>query len=1857
MNDSQENIINDNKNDHESSKDEDSDSNSSTIVDVPLEIIKPRSSTAWTEPAGDSIPSLSRKESSKSKISGFKAIRDVTTRIKVANQLSIAKRAQRDDVSVIGSIVPDDPTPTCVITKPDFGSKLNLPLSNSKPINSNLSSPSNEDNQNEYIISGGDLVFDNDYNVTNNLVRPYIQVMSEVEASDVGKIMAGEWNLPLPRIAVFMISNVGELSYWNSSRQIAAFKKGLIKAANTTCMWLFTNGLNTGIGKLIGEAIDKEQKEKRAFRYYEKKNEINPFNLIGVVNDFNLAYPQQFFGKTIRLGSVGSNISENRYELEPNHTHFVVLNSINSENASNIVLLNLIDYFTKNIAKTADVEDRGNPFVQLNSSKTEYSTYNSNHEKSVPPIVIPPTPSMVSLNVPTSGGQTYKGLDQLVVDDIDYLTTPDTSGVPPLAVGTSVSRQISSNTLLPDSAEPRSKKPSFVQENLSTDPLHITEHFASCALDSSVEPEKTHKSILDTTIVPVVCLVIQGGYECAKMVLDNLRRRNPVIVLRGTGGFADLLSYAFLEMQQRCRDLFQSWDAEFVEHTLKPLLALKIVKRFPQFRNNALARNMFRDRIIECVRESGSPKGQVFLSILNMHNSSCDLENLSEYILLSLFKSQNRREALDSNLIRRDLYLTIDWNCSHVALDEVLRRNPLYNLQLEKGTFEMALIQENREDFVDLFLSHGFKIHKFLTPYRLRRLLLFSLSESDFFRTVCMENILGIPVWSAIFEELTIKLSAQLEDSSSDIDNFAKNEFNQLILTCTSLNNFLDVEQLHLNIMALYKIDAESTERRTLAILAMWAIFNQRVKLAQILWKHSDQPIHLGLILSMMLDRLVWFVSEQNIKDELTNHSKTFEQYSIGVLDICYRQDEKRSYDLLNQENSDWEQKTAVDIAADGRSRGFIAHPCCQKWLTTTFNGKIRVRELTWGFITISPVIKIILSAYLIFPMYIWIRFIDGQRAKPTLTKSNFKTRDEQESEHEDEASSVNHILMENFNRELKETEFSSSKAINHKEFIKDKKKNRNTSKKDTFHQRYLIIQSQPPLRKMIYLMWNSPITKFWTFQVFYIFYLAIFSLAVIWPGCGNWYLDTLVCLWTFLNLIEHIGRTCVLFHRYTSVPMFFKIFEIVALIILLVVYSLGRVFTFNNHSFVRIFDPYTMKVVLCIGLLYFYYRLFAIHLPISATLGPLLYRFKLMITVDFIHFMRMALILLISSGIVIQAVLYPNTELSLDTFHKAFHRSAISLFTTPVEELTVKCNRTNLMKEVLKNQNSSTIIDRKFIFNMLPDHCPANPIPMNESCPQSGFWPYIFTFQFLIFLKLILMTLLYALFASTASKLQSDTDSIWKFQRYTLVIDFANRPPLHAPLSIFLYCYKVIQIIFRIITCQSFKCGFDFKDDVDNNVFISSENKEQNGVRLSQEDYNFWRHLAKKYYDDEQKKNDKNEAVARQSDTVQMICEEMEHNKHMLRSLKGKISEMERLLQQTQIHLDGMKHSSHSNTMAPVDLPLSVSEGIHYLSRHSPYVGTRIQRFPIADKYVSWDVIWINYDPVIYSRKREDFSVKLKEFVDEDILAIKERLNSVISDVSSKQFHLPVFNWNAVSVNPAGLTIDRRSWLTGGVNQNSENSSNRIIYKLDDGIPLNPFGRTGLRGKGNLPCWGPNHYIMVIMTRSNNNSSCSVLEFALELKTTVLSIPMRFVGNDKPFSEISQLIVKEGYNQEWSNQQDMMSYFEKRIADGPPNMISIRHEPDTMHYMDSPDNTDNAWKELHLFHIHFDCNGPTILTDNLLRSSNKGSIGGDQSGQSQGTLIWHMSNEDLLVRIPMEQVSFMNSIMRRFQSKHQHQQ
>ena len=63
--------------------------------------------------------------------------------------------------------------------------------------------------------------------------------------------------------------------------------------------------------------------------------------------------------------------------------------------------------------------------------------------------------------------------------------------------------------------------------------------------------------------------------------------------------------------------------------------------------------------------------------------------------------------------------------------------------QVDKQMFEKSLLKKDREELVDLFLSQGVRVHKFLNHKKLK--LLFEKAEDkEFFLNVCMEQVLGL---------------------------------------------------------------------------------------------------------------------------------------------------------------------------------------------------------------------------------------------------------------------------------------------------------------------------------------------------------------------------------------------------------------------------------------------------------------------------------------------------------------------------------------------------------------------------------------------------------------------------------------------------------------------------------------------------------------------------------------------------------------------------------------------------------------------------------------------------------------------------------------------------------------------------------------------------------------------------------------------------------------------------------------------------------------------------------------------------------------------------------------------------------
>lgn len=120
----------------------------------------------------------------------------------------------------------------------------------------------------------------------------------------------------------------------------------------------------------------------------------------------------------------------------------------------------------------------------------------------------------------------------------------------------------------------------------------------------------------------------------------------------------------------------------------------------------------------------------------------------------------------------------------------------------------------------------------------------------------------------------------------------------------------------------------------------------------------------------------------------------------------------------------------------------------------------------------------------------------------------------------------------------------------------------------------------------------------------------------------------------------------------------------------------------------------------------------------------------------------------------------------------------------------------------------------------------------------------------------------------------------------------------------------------------------------------------------------------------------------------------------------------------------------------------------VHHRCRNNIYPGSSVERYPVKDEHVLWSKPYKNYCPIEYTAHH----VYGQPWAD-------------------PEFSVDDFKpaWNAMDGN-----VDRRSY--------------NGIYKLEDDDqemrPINPIGRTGIRGRGLLGRWGPNHAADPIVTR-----------------------------------------------------------------------------------------------------------------------------------------------------------------------------
>ncbi|RUS91559.1 hypothetical protein EGW08_000674, partial [Elysia chlorotica] len=465
-----------------------------------------------------------------------------------------------------------------------------------------------------------------------------------------------------------------------------------------------------------------------------------------------------------------------------------------------------------------------------------------------------------------------------------------------------------------------------------------------------------------------------------------------------------------------------------------------------------------------------------------------------------------------------------------------------------------------------------------------------------------------------------------------------------------------------------------------------------------------------------------------------------------------------------------------------------------------------------------------------------------------------------------------------------------------------------------------------------------------------------------------------------------------------------------------------------------------SVKIMLSFSLIYFFYQGMALLFPTSQALGPMFLNLTTMMKRDLFRWLRIWILTLISGAISIHAVLYPAYPLNLNAISKAFLRGFMGLFVTDVSDLS------GAIPSNLGNHPVRADIAKKKL----------------EKCPHTSVGGYFVVLLYLFETKLVYYVLIFAICSVTMANTYAKSVEIWKYQFFVLVQEYSQRFLLPAPFVIIHYPFYMIHVLYLIIRRLAQKSCECCKPQ-------ESETKE--------EEYNMWRNYMKTFGKREKLEKDRQNVTKSTEQRLSDLRRQQTTFRRVITNLNNRLIQLLNAQTSESLMMEQLKETVEALRVdkTNTDLPQSLH---HRQCRLSPYPGTNIRRFAVFDKNVSWEEAYPSYDPPVYTKPIAEFDEAIRPFVDFDVFDLmrlrgeQERLDVMeLAESEPVPEFKPEYNTvqEATTLTGETFTMDRTSWI--------RKDKQQISYIVDiTGVPRNPMGRTGLRGRGNLWRWGPNH-------------------------------------------------------------------------------------------------------------------------------------------------------------------------------------
>ncbi|XP_065569239.1 transient receptor potential cation channel trpm-like isoform X2 [Artemia franciscana] len=751
--------------------------------------------------------------------------------------------------------------------------------------------------------------------------------------------------------------------------------------------------------------------------------------------------------------------------------------------------------------------------------------------------------------------------------------------------------------------------------------------------------------------------------------------------------------------------------------------------------------------ILQCVKKKNLIT--IFQGDEPVETSGENAEELDLAILTALFRSRHLS-------VPEQLSLALAWNRTDLARREIF----IYGQNWPEGALDEAMMEalaNNRVDFVKLLLEKGVSMSRFITIPRLEQLYNAKTGPANTLGYLVADIRPHMPR-NYHFTLLDIGLVINQLMGGTYKSSYSSRKFREVYHQVMKqqyahhlIKSSVRTPNTSLKAVETLTEDLESEDvifTFPFNELLVWAVLTKRQSMAILMWQHGEEALAKSLIASCLYKAMAKEAADDDLEaevcEELKKYSAEFESLGLELLDYCYRQDDDMTLQLLTCALPHWGRQTCLYLAVLCNFKPMLSHPSAQILLADLWMGGLRTRK--------SPNLKVLLG--LLFP--------------PAILTLQFKSKEElllmpqTEEEHlyeieEEEAPSETSSFLDLHNANSKTDNEGYSKG----EEGQNGSPYLDSSCDQQLDQKH---RKQLESKKKIYEFYGAPITKFMAHSMAYIAFLMIYTYTVLIrslpsPEWNEYFVFTYLAIFGIEKIREIIDIDAPNVLKKIKVwrTSAWNIGDTIGIVTFMIGFYLRHIPEILAES----------RVIYSVNIVFWYVRILRI-LMVSKLLGPfvtLIGKFAYTMA----YFVILLVVFLLGYGVFRQSLLYPNNEPNwLSARNVTFQPYFMIYGELFAEEIDAPCGEVG-----------------------------------EDPCVPGRWLNPIFMTVYLLMAIILLLNMLIAIFNSIFIRTNAIAHQVWMFHRYSVVMDYEQRPSLPPPFVVLSYPFLIYRWCKRCIKGQ----------------------------------------------------------------------------------------------------------------------------------------------------------------------------------------------------------------------------------------------------------------------------------------------------------------------------------------------------------------------------------------------------------------------------------------------------------------------